>query len=464
MTLAGPEGRSLRPRTAPVRIGAGASYAGDRIEPATDLAARGQLDYLVYECLAERTIALAQLERLKDPAKGYNDLLDERFRAALPFCKQFGTRVISSMGAANPVGAARHAAHIIQELKLGPMPVAAVIGDDVLQYCLDHRASLQVMETGLPLTSLPGEIVSANAYLGAEPIVQALDRGASVVLTGRVADCSLFLAAMMHEFRWAADDWERLGRGQAAGDMVECGAIVSGGYFADPGYKEVHDLAHLGFPYLEVEPDGSAEVTKLEGTGGVVNRAICTEHLIYEIHDLANYITPDVIVDFSDVRLEEVGKDRVRISGVRGKPRPEHHKVSIGVREGWIGEGEITYAGLGCLERARLAEQVVRERLKISGVQLQELRVDYIGLNSLHGEASLPPREPPYEVRLRFAGRAANRRDAVKLGNEVETLVGKGPCSSSLPRQYVREVLAIYSCLVPRVAVRPEVVFVEGDA
>lgn len=464
MTVSASDARSQLPRTSPLRIGAGASYAGDRIEPATDLAARGRLDYLVYECLAERTIALAQLERLKDPAKGYNELLDERLRAALPFCRQFGTRVISSMGAANPVGAARHAARIVRELNLEPMPVAAVVGDDVLQYCLDHRESLQVMETGRPLAALPGEIVSANAYLGAEPIVQALDRGAQVVLTGRVADCSLFLAAMMHEFRWAPDDWERLGRGQAAGDMVECGAIVSGGYFADPGYKEVHDLARLGFPYLVVQPDGGAEVTKLDGTGGVINRAICTEHLIYEIHDLANYITPDVIVDFSGVQLDEIGKDRVRISGVRGRPRPDMLKVSIGVREGWIGEGEITYAGLGCLERARLAEQVVRERLKIAGVRLQELRVDYIGLNSLHGDASIPPKEAPYEVRLRFAGRAESRRDAVKLGNEVETLVGKGPCSSSLPRQYVREVLAIYSCFVPRTVVHPEVVFAEAGA
>ena len=271
------------------------------------------------------------------------------------------------------------------------------------------------------------------------------DRGADVILTGRVADCSLFLAAMVHEFRWPLDDWVLLGRGQAAADMVECGAVVSGGFFADPGYKEVEDLANLGFPYLIVEPDGNAVVTKLDGTGGVINRAICTEHMIYEIHDLANYITPDVVVDFTGISLDEVGPNRVRISGGRGKPRPEQLKVSIGVMEGWIGEGEITYAGLGCVERARLAEQVVRERLKIGGVSLQELRVDYIGIDSLHGKASLPSPVPPYEVRLRFAGRAATRRDAVKLGNEVETLVGKGPCSSSMPRKYVREVLAIYS-------------------
>lgn len=447
-----------------LRIGAGASYAGDRIEPATDLAARGQLDYLVYECLAERTIALAQLDKLKDPDKGYNDLLDDRFRQALPHCRSNGTRVITSMGAANPLAAARHTARIIKELGLQPMRTAAVLGDDVLDYCIQHQEQLICLETGAPISSITAGLVSANAYLGADPIVRALEQGADVVLTGRVADCSLFLAPMIHEFGWAEDDWVRLGRGQAAGDMVECGAIVSGGYFADPGYKQVADLAQLGFPYLIVAPDGTAEVTKLDGTGGLINRATCTEQLLYEIHDLANYVTPDVIVDFSSVQLDETGPDRVRISGVAGKPRPSQLKVSLGVREGWIGEGEITYAGLGCVERARLAEHVVRERLKISGVKLQELRVDYIGINSLHGDASIPSDVPPYEVRLRFAGRAATRREAVRLGNEVETLVGKGPCSSSLPRQYVREVLAIYSCMIPREAVHPTVVMVEPDA
>jgi hypothetical protein len=446
-----------------LRIGCGASYAGDRVEPATDLAARGQLDYLVYEALAERTIALAQLERLRNPAKGFNELLDERFRAALPHCKRQGTRIITSMGAANPRGAARHTAQLVQELGLAPMRVAAVLGDDVLEHCLRNRDSLTILETGASLSSLEGEVVSANAYLGAEPLVEALDRGADVVITGRVADSSLFLAAMVHEFRWAPDDWLRLGRGQAAGDMVECGGIVSGGFYADPGYKEVKDLARLGFPYLIVEPDGNAVVTKLEGTGGVVNRAICTEQMLYEIHDPANYVTPDVVVDFTGVSLTEIGADQVRISGARGKPRPDQLKVSVGVKEGWIGEGEITYAGLGALNRARLAEEVVRQRLHICGVTLEELRVDYIGLNSLHGAASLPPAAEPYEVRLRFAGRARKRRDAQKLAQEVETLVGKGPCSASLPRQHLREVLAIYSCLVPRSAVRPEVVFEEAQ-
>jgi hypothetical protein len=210
--------------------------------------------------------------------------------------------------------------------------------------------------------------------------------------------------------------------------------------------------------------DGSCVVAKVEGTGGVINRAICTEQMLYEIHDPANYITPDVVVDFTQVDLREVGPDRVSIIGGCGRPRPEQLKVSVGIREGWIGEAEITYAGLGCLNRARLAEQVVRERLKIGGVKLEELRVDYIGMNSLHGGASLPTQHEPYEVRVRFAGRAISKRDAVKLAGEVETLVGKGPSMSSLPRTGVREVLAIYSVLVPRSAVQVRIVMHEVAA
>jgi hypothetical protein len=334
-----------------------------------------------------------------------------------------------------------------------------VLGDDVLDYCRAHAATLPIMESGLPMATLEGEVVSANAYLGADNIVEALREGADIVLTGRVADCSLFLVPMIHELGWAQDDWDRLGQGQVCADMVECGANVSGGFFADPGYKDVPDLGNLGYPYLDVSPDGTCVVGKVDGTGGVINRAICTEQMLYEIHDPANYITPDVVVDFTAVHLDEVGRDRVRITGGRGRPRPEQLKVSVGIKEGWIGEAELTYAGLGCLDRARLAERVVRDRLAIGGVGLEELRVDYIGLDSLHGAAALPTPYEPYEVRLRFAGRAKAKRDAAKLAGEVETLVGKGPSASSLPRTYLREVLAIYSVLIPRSAVRPEIVY-----
>ncbi|MCC6533407.1 MAG: DUF1446 domain-containing protein [Burkholderiales bacterium] len=450
------------PRTRTLRIGAGSSYAGDRIEPGADLARRGRLDYLVFETLAERTIALAQLERLKNPAAGFNELLDDRFYAALPACREHGTRIVTNMGAANPLGAARRTLEIVRELGLGPMKVAAVLGDDVLEYCLRHRDTLAMMESGAPLASYAGELVSANAYLGADVIVAALAQGADIVITGRGGDCSLFLAPMVHEFGWRLDDWDILAKGQTGADMVECAANVSGAFFADPGYKEVPDLANLGYPLLEVEADGTIIVTKLEGTGGIINRATCAEQMLYEIHDPASYITPDVVVDFSAVELDEVGPDRVRISGGRGRARPDRLKVSVGVKEGWIGEGELTFAGLGALDRAKLAEAVVRERFRIGGIRIEELRVDYIGMNSLHGDASPLPALPPYEVRLRVAGRTREKRDAVKLANEVETLVSKGPGMSSLPRKSVREILGIVSVLIPREAITPSVQMLEA--
>jgi urease gamma subunit len=444
-----------------IRIGCGASFATDRIDPAVELADKGKLDYLVFECLAERTIAQAQLRKLEDPTQGYNELLEDRWYAVLPVCKKKGIKVITSMGAANPISAMKRTAEIIRGLHLNPWKVAAVVGDDVLEYVIENKERIEIMETGSTLAEIEGEVVSANAYLGAEPIVEALRKDAHIVITGRVADPSLFLASMIYKFNWRLDDWKVLGAGQAAADMIECGGLVSGGFFADPGYKDVQDLARLGFPLIEVSPNGEAMVTKVEGSGGVVNVPTCTEHMIYEVHDPAHYITPDVVVDFTSVKLEQVGKDRVKISGASGKPAPSSLKVSIGVKEGFIGEGEITYAGLGCVERARLAEQVVRERLKIAKINIEELRVDYIGMNSLHGEASLPPTMPPYEVRLRFAGRTKKRTDAVNLGNEVETLVGKGPCSGCIPRKYVREVLAIYSTLIPRKLVDPQVIIQE---
>jgi len=444
-----------------IRIGAGASYAGDRIEPAALLAERGALDYLVFETLAERTVALANVEKLKNPLLGYNAMMEDRFTACLKFCSDQGIKVLTNMGAANPEAALKKTVQIIQGLNLKPTKVAAVIGDDVLVYCLAHLQDLKIMETGLPLSSLKGEIVSANAYLGADHMVEALENGAEIVITGRCADCSLFLAPMIHEFKWRQDDWNLLGQAQVCADMLECGANVSGGFFADPGYKDVPDLGNLGYPFIDIEASGRCVISKVEGTGGVISPAICAEQMIYEIHDPGHYITPDVVVDFTGVELKQLGPDCVEITGGQGKARPDQLKVSIGIKEGWIGEAEITYAGLGCLNRARLAEEVVRRRIDISGLKLQELRVDYIGLNSLHADASTLPQVEPYEVRVRFACRSADKINAQKLANEVETLVGKGPCASSLPRIQVREVLAIYSVLVPRADIKTHVVYEE---
>ncbi|WP_288473029.1 acyclic terpene utilization AtuA family protein, partial [uncultured Pseudomonas sp.] len=305
-----------------LRIGCGAGYSGDRIEPAVELAEHGRLDYLVFECLAERTIALAQQARLADPEAGFDPLLEARMRRILPLLNKAGRprlRVVTNMGAAHPSAAARKVAALARELGVTGLKIAAVAGDDVLaQLPADAR-----LDNGQTLAELGDRLISANAYLGVEGIVQALQADADVIITGRVADPSLFLAPLVHEFGWAADDWERRGRGTLVGHLLECAGQVTGGYFADPGYKDVPDLARLGFPLAEVDADGHSTLTKVAGSGGCVTPATCTEQLLYEVHDPAAYLTPDVTADFSSVALEQSAPDQVAVSGARGKPRPE---------------------------------------------------------------------------------------------------------------------------------------------
>ena len=438
-----------------LRIGSGAGYSGDRIEPAVELAEQGDLDYLVFECLAERTIALAQQARISDPQGGYDPLLSERMRRVLPFVGQPDgrrrLRVITNMGAANPVAAAVEVRRIAGELGLN-LKVLAVVGDDVLETL--RAQPEQLLDNGQTLGSLGERLISANAYLGADGIIDALRAEADVVITGRVADPSLFLAPQMFEFGWAADDWQRLGRGTLVGHLLECAGQVSGGYFADPGFKDVDDLARLGFPLAEIDPDGEALITKVAGSGGRVSRATCTEQLIYEVHDPAAYLTPDVCADFSQVAFTEEAVDRVRAHGASGRPRPEALKVSVGYLDGWIGEGKISYGGPGAVARAQLARDVVLKRLELTGVRMQDVRAELIGVDSLHGPRSTVE---PWEVRLRIAARCAERSEAVRVGNEVETLYTNGPSGGGGASKSLRQVVAVASLLLPRHAVNPRI-------
>ena len=436
-----------------LRIGSGAGYSGDRIEPAVELAEHGDLDYLVFECLAERTIALAQQARISDPQGGYDPLLSERMRRVLPFVGRQTARrrlrVITNMGAANPVSAALEVRRIASELGLS-LNVVAVVGDDVLSVLQpDH-----VLDNGQTVGSLSERLISANAYLGVDGIIDALHAEADVVITGRVADPSLFLAPQMFEFGWTADDWLRLGRGTLVGHLLECAGQVSGGYFADPGFKDVDDLARLGFPLAEIDADGEAVITKVAGSGGRVSRATCTEQLIYEVHDTAAYLTPDVTADFSQVGFVEEGVDRVRAQGANGRARPEQLKVSVGYLDGWIGEGQMSYGGPGAVARAQLARDVVLKRLELMGVKMQDLRAELIGMDSLHGPRSSVE---PWEVRLRVAARCEDRGDAVRVGNEVETLYTNGPSGGGGASKSVRQVVAVASLLLPRDAVSPRI-------
>ena len=435
-----------------LRIGSGAGYSGDRIEPAVELAERGDLDYLVFECLAERTIALAQQARISDPQGGYDPLLSERMRRVLPFVGVKGgrrLRVITNMGAANPVAAAIEVRRVASDLGLN-LKVVAVLGDDVLSVLPPD----QVLDNGQTVGSLGKRLVSANAYLGVDGILEALRADADVVITGRVADPSLFLAPQMFEFGWAADDWQRLGRGTLVGHLLECAGQVSGGYFADPGFKDVDDLARLGFPLAEIDADGAALITKVSGSGGRVSRATCTEQLIYEVHDPAAYLTPDVTADFSQVGFVEEGIDRVRAHGAAGRARPEQLKVSVGYLDGWIGEGQMSYGGPGAVARAQLARDVVLKRLELMGVEMQDVRAELIGMDALHGPRSTVE---PWEVRLRVAARCAARSDAVRVGNEVETLYTNGPSGGGGASKSVRQVVAVASLLLPRSAVNPRI-------
>jgi hypothetical protein len=424
-----------------LRIGAGAGFSGDRLEPAVVLAEDGRLHYLVLECLAERTIALAQLRRQHNPDGGYDPLLDRRMELLLPVIRRKGVRLITNMGAANPLAAARRIVEIATRLGLR-LRVAAVTGDDVLG-SLDFEQP--ALESGHPLREYQ-PVISANAYLGADALLPALVSEAEVIVTGRVADPSLFVAPIVHRFGWRTDDDVRIARATAIGHLLECAGQVSGGYFADPGRNDVPGLATLGFPFAEVDEDGNGFIGKVDGTGGRIDLATVTEQLLYEVTDPSGYLTPDVVADFTTVRLRQAGPDRVAVSGASGRPRPASLKVSVGYPAGFVGEGEISYAGSNAVARAELAAAIVRERLRR---EPGEIRVDVIGSTALHGRSFFAV-EKPYEVRLRVAARSPTKEVASRVGEEVEALYTNGPYGGGGARKYVHEQVGIVSCLIPR--------------
>ncbi len=438
-----------------LRIGAGSSFADDRIAPAVELAERGDIDYLAFECLAERTVARENLTRSKNPDKGYTPRLLDRMGAVLPACIRNDVRIVSNMGAANPPAAAREIRRHAKENGLGDVSCAVVLGDDVAEI-LRTQPQLPLMESGKPLESLLPRMISGNAYLGADVICRGLVTGARVVITGRVADPSLFVAPLMHHFGWRYDDWPRLAAGTAAGHLLECCAQVSGGCFADPGKKDVHDLARLGFPYADVTADGSFWISKLEGSGGRVDLATCKEQLIYELHDPAEYITPDCVLDVTELEMSQAGHDRVRVAGAKARPRTPTYKVTVGYDDGYIGEGQISYAGVHAVEKAKWSAEIVQQRLKDRGFAYSEVRVDLIGMSSLHGMPEARPE--PYEVRLRIAMRTTDRKAAEAVGFETRALHVNGPGGAGGGSDpVVREILAVQSVLLPRALVDAQV-------
>jgi hypothetical protein len=435
-----------------LRIGSGAGFSTDRIEPAVELAERGGIDFLAFECLAERTIALAQAARQRDPDAGFDPLLEKRLRAVLPVARANGVRIVTNMGAANPVGAAHATARLARSLGLKGLKIAAVTGDDVMHSVQAGRC--RPCEGGATFNPDSGRLLSANAYLGAASIVEALDRGADIVITGRVGDPALFLGPLIHSFGWRMDDWPRLGRGTAVGHLLECAGQLTGGYFADPGHCDVPALARLGFPLAEVDETGDAVLTKVAGSGGLVTVATCKQQLLYEVFDPAAYVQPDVISDFSGARFEQIAPDAVAMTGVTGRPRPRDLKVSLGYEDGYIGEGQISYAGPGAVARAQLALEVIRERVQLTGLPIDELDLSIVGLDAVNRTRRQPE---PAEVRARVAARTRDKSAADQIGLEVEALYTNGPAGGGGVQRSVRKVVAVASAMIDRDLVRPSV-------
>jgi len=445
----------------PIRVASGAGYAGDRIEPALDIIRRGQADYIIFECLAERTIALAQKEKLENARAGYNPLLAYRMEQVIPLLAKHPIKIITNMGAANPAAAAERISEITGQNGLGHLKIAAVEGDDVLGLVQDSP-DLRIMETGEPLSSLQGKIISANAYTGALGITQALAQGADIVVTGRVADPSLVTGPLMYEYGRDFDDYDFLGKTIVAGHLLECGGQVTGGYYADPGKKDVPELWNLGFPVLTFHEDGTLVLEKLPGTGGLLSPATVKEQLLYEIQDPANYFTPDVIADFSRLHVEQLPNEKVRVFGAAGKPLTGTLKVSVGYTDGWIGTGEISYGGQNCVARAQLAGEIITHRMTEQYAFAPcEMRIDLLGVNSLYKNAMQPP-ETLSEVRLRVAIRTETEAQAAVIGREVEALYTNGPAGGGGARGDVTKVVSVVSVLIPSDAVRPVIQWFGG--
>lgn len=441
-----------------VRIGSGAGYAGDRLEPALELLEKGNLDYLIFECLAERTVALGQKEKEKDAKKGYNPLLEYRMRRALPLAFDRHVRIVTNMGAANPRAAAEKVRALAAELGLEGMKVACVTGDDITDR-LERYGDSRVLENGKRLRELKDTLLSANVYMGAEGIVQALAAGADVVITGRVSDPALTIGPLVYEFGWdVGRNPEQMGQAVLAGHLLECAGQVTGGYYADPGYKDVPDLDRLGFPIVEMAENGAFTVSKPEGSGGLVSVDTCKEQTIYEIHDPKAYLTPDAVADFSGVYYRQAGENRVLARGAVSHGRPKDLKVSVGCKDCWIGEGEISYGGSGCLARAKLAADILKKRIAATGIRLSEYRTELIGWDSLYrdGISQSLRGEEPCEVRLRAAGRTADRWQAELLADEVEALYTNGPAGGGGAVKRVSEIVSVCSVFVPRDSVHPE--------
>lgn len=432
-----------------IRIACGAGCSFDRIEPSEELIKKGKIDYLVFECLAERTMSDNMLKRLENPKLGYTPMLKERMERLLKLALDNNVKIITNMGASNIYEAVKVIEKISKIQEINNYKIGIVEGDD-LTYQLDSLKNYRLINSNQTLGSLREKTISINAYLGSEGIKEALNNGANIVVTGRVADISLFTGPILHEFNWSKDEKDKMGQGILLGHLLECGGQITGGYFADPGYKDVKDLHKLGMPIAEINENGDFYITKVENTGGEVSERVCKEQLLYEINNPRNYITPDGTVDFSNVIFNEIGKDKVQVQGAKVIDYPNNYKVNIGYRNGYMGIGEISFGGENSIEKAELCKKIIEGRFDIVKPKIDDFRFDLVGYSSLFDTNISNNSYKPIETRLRLTVRGETEVEVKKAVREMDFMYTNGPAGSSGISVSTKLQIGIDNILIPR--------------
>jgi hypothetical protein len=446
-----------------VRIACGQGFWGDLLDAPVRQVNEGPIDYLMLDYLAEVTMSIMQKQRARDAGAGYARDFVPLMREILTACVERDIRVTANAGGVNPAGCAEAVRNVARELGLaGRLKIGTVAGDDILERLdelLERGIELRNMETGEPLSNVRDRVQSANAYLGAWPIVEALKRGARVVITGRSTDTGLTLAPLINEFGWGESDWDRLAAGTVAGHIIECGAQASGGN-CQYEWQSIPDLANVGFPIVEASADGTFVVTKHDGTGGRVNVPSVKEQLVYEMGDPHEYITPDCVADFSSIRLEDAGRNRVRVFGVRGKPATQFLKVSISYSAGFKAVGTLVYAWPDAYAKARAADQILRARLERLGLKFDQILTEFVGANATHGPLAGEPSPDAPEIQLRVGVRGDDRKAVERFTKEIAPLILTGPpavTGFAGGRPKVEEVVAYWPALIPKSEIEPRV-------
>jgi hypothetical protein len=439
-----------------IRIAAGQGFWGDLPDAPVRQVEGGPIDYLMLDYLAEVTMSIMQKQKARDPNAGYARDFVPLMRRILPTCVERGIKVTANAGGVNVAGCATAVRDVARDLGLGGrFKIGLVTGDDILERVdelLSRGIELRNMDTDEPLSTVRDRIQSANAYLGAAPIVEGLNRGAHVVITGRATDTGLTLAPLIHEFGWAEDDWNHLAAGTIAGHIIECGAQCSGGN-CQFNWQDIPDLANVGFPIAEASPDGTFVITKHDGTGGRVNLPSVKEQLVYEMGDPHEYITPDCVADFTTIQLADDGQDRVRVFGIKGRPATEFLKVSISYSAGYKAVGTLVYSWPDAYAKAEAADKILRARLDRLGLQFDQILTEFVGANATHGTLAGKPSPDLAEVQLRMGVRGDDRKAIERFTKEIAPLILTGPpgvTGFAGGRPKVEEIVAYWPALIPK--------------